>query len=592
MTPLIALSDLKRGIGLVVSVAPGLTVCQSLVVLFQAVLPLAGLYLTKSIVDAVVAPETAVLPVGVLLTAAALVALATVCIRETGGVLQERQSHRLGDRVFNLLHRQAAGVNLACLEQPEYHDAFHQALSEGPYRPARILGGLFDVLRNGVLLAGMTGFLFLFQWEVAALLPAAVLFPAIVRWRYARRQFDLRKKTTGTERRAGYYHWLLTSPEAAREVRLLDLFSFLSGRFNRYRQTVCRQRMALAGRQAVATTLMRAVGIAITFGCFALMARNAMSGTASVGEFVMLMQAFHRGAGALDGIFSGAAELHENRLFLSALFRFLDLPGESPDAPGPTDVPDLSRSTIAFENVSFTYPGTRRPVLQKVSFTLCPGDIVAIVGPNGAGKSTLIKLLCRLYEPDAGRILVDGRNIRHFDLKTWRRQIGVVFQDYIHYHFTVADNIRVGDIRLDEKDPRIAEAARHTGANLVSNALPHGIHTLLGRTFEGGCDLSEGQWQKIALARALVKDAGLMVLDEPTSALDADTEHHIFTRFRELTAKRSTLLISHRFSTVRMADRILVLQNARILEAGNHNELIRMRGRYSEMYSKQAGMYI
>ncbi len=377
-------------------------------------MPLAGLYLTKAIVDAVCVTD-AWPTVLLLLAAAALVSLFTVCLRETGTLLQEHQSQRLNDQVHHRLHRQAAAIDLGTLEQAAYHDDFHRALSEGPYRPARILEGLFEIARNGLLLTGLLGFLLLFQWQVAVLMPLAVFLPAVVRWRFAQRNFELQRDITGLERRCGYYHWLLTSLESAKEVRLLNLFSFFSNRFARHRQTIYRQRTALSSKRAVSTMLARGIGVLITFGCFSLLAANARSGTVTIGAFVMLMQGFHRGTGTLDSLFTAAADLYENRLFLSSYFRFITMKPALAAPRHTVVIPDLSKTCLCVENISFTYPGTRTPVLDNLSFAIQPGEVVALVGANGAGKSTLVKLLCRLYDPDCGRILAGKSDIRAFD---------------------------------------------------------------------------------------------------------------------------------------------------------------------------------
>jgi ATP-binding cassette subfamily B protein len=305
----------------------------------------------------------------------------------------------------------------------------------------------------------------------------------------------------------------------------------------------------------------------------------------------MYYQAFQRGQGYLRDILGGLANLYEDSLFLANLYEFLDLRSRVAEPSAPRPLPKPMQRGIAFEHVGFAYAGAAQPVLDDITLTIRPGEHIALVGANGAGKTTLVKLLCRLYDPTAGRITLDGIDLREFRTAALRREISVIFQDYARYHLTVRENIWLGNIALTSDDGAILDAAAAAGADTVIGKLPQGYETQLGKWFDAGQELSIGEWQKIALARAFVRDAQILVLDEPTSALDAAAEYEVFQMFRALAAGRTTLLISHRFSTVRMADRIFVLADGKIVEAGSHEELLRRGGEYARMFELQASNY-
>jgi ATP-binding cassette subfamily B protein len=318
---------------------------------------------------------------------------------------------------------------------------------------------------------------------------------------------------------------------------------------------------------------------------------QAVQGQIGVGDFVLYSGAVFLIQDSIRSVLDNAGALHDAQLHVSNISEFLRLEAPMPARDGGWPVPATWRHGLELRDVSFRYPGTERDVLRGVSFTLRPGETLALVGHNGAGKTTLVKLLCRLYDPTAGHILLDGHDLREYDLAAWRRHVSAVFQDYAHYQFTAGENIGLADLARVDDQGAIRAAATKAGADDVLASLPHGLDTPLGRQFEGGVELSIGQWQKVALARAFFRDAPLHVLDEPTAALDAQAEYEVYRRFRDLTRGRTTVLISHRFSTVRMADRILVLQEGRIVEEGPHETLVQAAGVYADLYEKQASHY-
>ena len=362
-------------------------------------------------------------------------------------------------------------------------------------------------------------------------------------------------------------------------------------RYNDLRRLLRSETMQIVTRQAAANLSGQIVTTGAVYGSYAFIAYRTLHGAISLGDLVMYYQAFQRGQGFLQQMLGSVAGLYEDSLFLTNLYEFLDLkPKISPPAK-PKLVPHPMQQGIVFDRVCFDYPSSTRRALDDVSLTIHPGEKVALVGENGSGKTTLIKLLCRLYDPSSGLITVDGVDLREVDLTAWRREIGVILQDYVHYNLTAQDNIWFGNVDVPPDPGPITTAAQYAGADEVIARLKNGYDTVLGKMFQQGEELSIGEWQKVALARAFLRDAQVIVLDEPTSAMDARAEYEIFTKLRDLTAGRATITISHRFSTVRMADCIYVLEEGHIIEHGSHDDLMRQSGKYAFLFETQARHY-
>jgi ATP-binding cassette, subfamily B, bacterial len=454
------------------------------------------------------------------------------------------------------------------------------------------VNGLVAIAQNTISLFGIAGLLFAFSGWVVLILFLAAIPVALVRLIFARKRYRLEQAQTSAERHAWYYNWILTDSVHAKEVRLFDLGSLFCERFRSVRRELRERRLTLS-RSRIATDLVvqGLMSIAI-FGSFGFMAYRTIGGALTIGALVMYYQSFQSGLGSVRAIFGGLAGLYEDNLFLSNFYRFLDLKPAITAPPHPQPVPTRKRQGVCFHNVSFTYPGSLRSALNEISITIAPGEVIALVGENGSGKTTLVKLLCRLYDPSAGEVTVDGIDLRELDPICWRHEISVILQDYIHYHLSARENIWLSNLDLAPDSERIVEAARLSGADPVIRGLPESYDTLLGHWFEGGHELSVGEWQKVALARAFVRDSGIIVLDEPTSSLDPLAEAEVFGHLREFIQDRSAVLISHRFSTVQMADRIYVLKNGMITEQGTHRELLQQGGQYARLYRIQADRYL
>ncbi|MGD0507876.1 MAG: ABC transporter ATP-binding protein [Terriglobales bacterium] len=586
---------LRRILRLVWQSAPVATVLRLVLLVLQAVFPLALLYLMKVMVDTVTAnlhsPNKDFGHLFWLIIALAGVTLASALCGSLAAFLSEVQGLSVTDHVQSLLHVKSVMADLAHYENTQYYDAMHRAQQEAHYRPMRIVNGLTQLAQSGLALVALAGLLFSLHWMIAVVLIAAAVPGTLARLKYSQLLYVWQRQRTPMERQAWYFESILTGEAHAKEVRLFGLGELFIRRYRGLRETLRRERLRLTARRALADLVTQFAGAFAVFGALAYLARQTMLGAITLGGLVMYYQAFQTGQSYLREILGGLADLYEDSLFLTNYYEFLELQPRIVSPPSPRPLPQPMQRGIVFNHVRFSYDGCERPVLNDITLTIHPGEHIAFVGLNGAGKTTLIKLLCRLYDPTAGNITLDGIDLREFDLALWRQQISVLFQDYARYYLTARENIWLGNVLLAPDHDRIVTAAQAAGADRVIGKLPHGYDTRLGKLLHDEQELSIGEWQKIALARTFIRDAQIVVLDEPTSALDAFAEREVVEKFRQLAADRTTILISHRFSTVRMADRIFVLENGGIAESGSHDELMRQGGEYARMFESQALTY-
>lgn len=587
----------KRALQIVWAAAPSWAVANVSLVVLQAALPLLALYLSKLIVDAVAAAiaepsgDASFGPILLLIGLAALVGLAMAVTRSLAGLVAEAQGHLVTDHVLNLLHQKSVEVDLAYYEDPRYYDTLHRAQRDAPLRPTRILNNLVQMGQSGLTAIGLLALLVSVHWLLAAVLFAAVVPGFLVRLRYAGRNYRLQTRRASTERHAAYLSAVLTGVAYAKEVRLFDLGALLSGRFRDLRSQLRKERLDLSRGRTFADTFAQLAASLAVFGSYAFIAYQTFQGALTLGDLVMYFGAVQRGQSVLGALLGGLGGLYEDNLFLSNMDDFLELEPRITAPLRSRAVPQPIQDRIVLDAVSFRYPDSSRPLLEEVDLVVRPGEMAALIGPNGSGKTTLVKLLCRFYDPISGSITVDGIPLRDLDPAAWRHQISVVYQDYARYYMPARDNIWFGDVRRPVEEGRIVAAARTSGADDVIRELRHGYQTILGKLFEEGEELSIGEWQKVALARAFLSDAQLIIVDEPTSALDADAEAAVFNSLRQLVNERAVLVISHRFSTVLMADVIYVLDRGRIIESGSHEELMKVGGKYAHLYETQASFY-
>ena len=588
---------LDRAIRLVWTSAPGWATVNLVLVVAQGLLPLAGLYLLKRVIDtlqvgiAAQGGSSSFRPVLFWVALAAAVALLTALARSLAELAGQAQSMVLSDKVTDVLHSQSVAVDLEYYENPRYHDTLHRAQGDAISRPISIVNRLVQIGQSAISLVGIAGLLFAFNPLVALVLFLVALPGAQVRLMYSRRLYRFEQEQTKQERRGWYYHWLLTNSFFAKEVRLFNLGFLFRTRFRALRQQLRAGRLALTRRRTLSGVLAQSVATLAIFGALAYIAYQTYQGTITIGSLVMYYSGFQLAVGSVSAVLNGFAGLYEDNLFLSNLYTFLDLkPGVTAPAK-PLPCPARIAQGIAFHDVGFAYPGSSRRVLESINLTVAPGQVIALVGENGSGKTTLMKLLCRLYDPDSGAVTVDGVDIRQLDPVKWRQQISVILQDYVQYQLPVWENIWLGDAETAPDREKITAAAQAAGADPAIRRLPQGYDTPLGCWFEQGQELSIGEWQKVALARAFMRDSHFVVLDEPTSALDPLAEAELFRQFRRAIQGRSAVLISHRFSTVQMADYIYVLDQGRVVEQGTHRELLERGGLYARLYQAQAAPY-
>jgi ATP-binding cassette subfamily B protein len=562
----------------------------------QSLLPLALLYLTKLLIDEIAQGIAAANPLAFwprvlsLTILAAIAAIASDACSALAALNQEILQEAIVDRVRALLHRKSVEVDLEYYENAEYYDKLHQAQSEAPYRPALLLSRLLQVLQGSISLVAIAVLLFSLHWWVTALLLVTV-FPLLwARLRYAGQFYRQWQQWTVQERRADYFSQVLTQANHAKEIRIFDLGAYFQQQFRHLRQGTRASKISLALRRTAVETLTQILATGVIFGALAAIAYQTITGQLTLGSLVMYYQAFQRGQVILRDTARGLASLYEHSLFLLNFTHFLQLKPLVVDPVKPIAMPPRLQQGICVEGVSFHYPHSSRLALRDLNFEIKAGETVAFVGENGAGKTTLVKLLCRLYDPTQGQITWDGIDVRAVAIADLRRQIGVVFQDYARYHLSVKDNIGLGNLDLAD-ETRIQAAAQSAGVEAAIAALPSQYDTLLSNQFAGGEELSIGEWQKIAIARCFLRQASILILDEPTSALDPQAEADIIQHFRQLRRDRTTILISHRLSTVKLADRIFVLENGTMTESGTHTQLIQRQGVYARLFETQAQSY-
>jgi ATP-binding cassette subfamily B protein len=584
---------LLRALGLVWDAARRWTIVWFLLLVIQGLLPVAIVYLTRTLVNNLVTVLQAdaswnsfltVLPLVILM--AALLLLGEL-LNYAASFVRTVQSELVKDHISGLIHRQSVAADIAFYDDPDYYDRLYRAQTHAMERPLTLLENIGGVFQNGLTLVAMIAVLIPYGfWLPIALLASSLpAFYIVIDHRLRFHRWRL--KNTESERRTWYYNWLLTDRENAAELRIFDLGNHFQSLYQLLRGKLRNERIKLAWNQNLAELAAVVLALAITGLSLAWTLWKAIQGNLTLGDLALFYQAFQRGQVLMGTLFENLGDIYSDSLFLSDLFEFLALKPRVADPRQPAPVPATLKEGIRFEEVTFRYPDSQGIALRNFDLTVPTGSIVALVGANGAGKSTLIKLLCRFYDPDSGRILMDGVDLRRFSLKELRHQITILFQEPVNYQSTFSDNIALGDLSAANDPRRIELAARAAGADQLVDGLPQGYETLLGKWFKGGTDLSVGQWQRLALARAYWRQAPILVLDEPTSAMDPWAEHDWLQRFRGLAAGQTTLIITHRFTTAMYADCIHVMEEGQIVESGSHAELLALGGRYAQSWQAQ-----
>ena len=571
----------------------------------RALIPVTALWVGKLVVDNVVRLATesyAVTDVGqwmdtgpgVAIVGLLLIELALAVLSDALGRATALCDSLLGDLFTNetsvRLMRHAAALDLAHFEDADFYDHLERARRQTTSRVV-LLSQTFGQAQDAVTVVSLGVGLAAYAPGLFVLLALALVPAFLGEAHFNAQSYSLAYSWTPERRELDYLRYVGASDETAKEVKVFGLNGYLADRYRRLADAYYRANRALAVRRAGWGVLLSAAGTLGYYAAYAVIVYRTGLGIYTIGTLTFLAGSFGRMRSLLEGMLSSFSTVSGQALYLADLFSFFDITPTVASAEGAVPVPEPIRDGFAFEDVGFRYPGSEAWAVRGLTFRLRAGEALALVGENGAGKTTLVKLLARLYDPDEGRILLDGRDLREYDLDGLRQAVGVIFQDFVRYHLTAAENIAVGRIAAREDRPRIETAAQRSLADAVVAGLPEGYDQTLGKRFETGVDLSGGQWQKVALGRAYMRDAQLLILDEPTAALDARAEYEVFERFKDLTEGKTAVLISHRFSTVRMADRILVLDGGRVEEIGTHEELLASGGRYAELFELQAQGY-
>jgi ATP-binding cassette, subfamily B, bacterial len=600
-----ALRNLPPFLKLIWQTSRRLTLADLSLRLVRALLPVITLYIGKLIIDEVIALSRTGTPpaslsewlasgllhrLGWLLAGEFGLAVLSDVLGRIVSLIDTLLSEKFTNATSVRLMEHAATLDLEDFEDSEIQDRLERARRQTSGR-VMLMSQLFGQAQDVVtILSFAAGLVVYAPWLIALLFVALV--PAFLgEAHFNARSYSLSYVRTPERRELDYVRQTGASVETAKEVKIFGLNAFLIERYRVLSAAIYEENRRLAARRAGWGGLLTAIGTAGYYVAYAYIAWRTLQGLFSIGDLTFLAGSFRRLRTLLENLLMGFSQVAGQALYLDDLFSFFEIEPEIVSPENPRPFPSPIRQGITFEDVGFRYPGAERWAVRRLSFTLQAGEVLALVGENGAGKTTLVKLLARLYDPDEGRILLDGHDLREYDLEELRANIGVIFQDFVRYHMTAAENIAVGRIEARDDRERIAGAAERSLADEVIRKLPDGYDQVVGKRFRNGVDLSGGEWQKIAIARAYMRDAQLLILDEPTAALDARAEFEVFQRFKELSEGKTAVLISHRFSSVRMADRILVLVDGQVEAMGTHEELLSQGGRYAELFELQAVGY-
>ena len=566
--------------------SPGLSLLNTLLVLIRGVLPLVLLYLVKLLVDEIQQVILSYQPgqdysrlVMILILAGAMF-LINALSASFGALVKEKQSYVISDFFDKLIHDKTTSLSYSFFEYPRYQNVFYRALNEAMVRPSRIYYGVLGLVQNMITLLVMGGVLLMVHWSVSLVLLAVTIPVGLIRLRYAVDMFRFKRNNTVIERKVNYYNRLLTAPDFAKELRVFNLSNVFRNRYETYKKDWRKSQYRMLARKTRSEIVVQIIAAFSFFLVYGLIAYKAFQKQITIGEVVLYFLALQRGYAYLQEFFGRVSSLYEDSLFLDNLFEFLQLKESMPKETEPKTYPfpQPLKQGIEFKNLGFHYPANDKWIFRNLNFSIAAGETVALVGVNGAGKSTLVKLLCSLYQPVEGDVLIDGTPLNAIAVDDRVRNISVIFQDFTLYNVTARENIWFGNIRQEADASLVVDAAAKAGIDQVIEGFARGYDTTLGTLFEGSEQMSPGQWQRLALARSFFNDAQIMILDEPTSSLDAYSEAKLLKYIHSITANRTSIIISHRLSTVKMADRIVVLDGQSIVESGSYDELMQCQG--------------
>jgi ATP-binding cassette subfamily B protein len=559
---------------------------------FQGLIPISTLWISKLIIDSIIegigGNKLALSRIIIFLSIQLFIYILS---NITGSYITVIQA-LLGDLISNTINEKviekSISLDLDHYENPVYYDMLSRAQREASNKPLTIINQIFDLVKNTITVCSLIAVLFHLHWIVVIILIITSIPQSIAQQKYARKGYSIIYHQTQDTRKMFYINQLLTSFASFKEIKLFDLGQYLLDKYRNLFKNIFKQNKQLIIKKNITLFLLSLISIINYIGVYSYIIMLTLNKIISLGDLTLYSNSFSQIQVRFGGIVSIYSSLYENNLFINNLFDFLSLKSNI-SLPISIEFPSTEiKEGIVFKGVSFRYPKTEKYVLKDLNMKLYPNESISIVGDNGAGKTTIVKLLSRLYDPESGEILLDGINIKLFDPQKYRELFGVIFQDYSQYYLPAYENIGLGCLKEIENISKIREAASKSGVDRVIEKLPNGYNTILGKYFDEGEQLSIGEWQKIAIARAFIRNSKILILDEPTASVDIKTEYEIFCRLKELTKNRMTILISHRFSTVRMTDRIFVLENGSIIEEGTHDNLIKMGGVYNKLFIMQA----
>ena len=570
--------------------SPKLTIAQLVVLILLSLLPLINLLLIKELVDEITLqaslPKFSFQQVLFLIIGMGIILLLINIMNVISQYVATAQQQRVTDFMSSIIQKKSVEIDLQFYEDPTYHDTLHRAQSQGIHKPVQVLNSLISIIQNGLSLIAIAGLFIWLHWSIAVVLILSALPALFIKVYFAKKMYTWEKKITQTERESIYLNMMLTVDKFVKEIRIFDVSKTFIERYAKLRGEIYTEKMAIVGKQSKAEIIAKALEVIATVSIYMFVAYRAVLGKITAGGFVMYFQAFQKGQSSLKATLQSLATLYQNRLFLQYLFEFLDIKHKVKEAKNPMPLPKIEEK-ISFHDVSFKYPSSEHDILKNINLEFNKGEVIAIVGENGSGKTTLIKLLCRLYDVNDGTIRFDGKDIKAISLSDVRQKISVIFQDYAEYFLSVKENIQISDMHQPLDMERIEQSAKNTGADGFIKKLPLEYENMLGLRFMRGNQLSGGQWQKIALARAFYKEADIIVLDEPTSAIDPLAEYEIFEKLKDFAKDKILVLITHRLYNLKMADQIIVMDKGEVIEQGSHEELAQQRGKYYQMFKKQ-----
>jgi ATP-binding cassette, subfamily B, bacterial len=581
--------NLSRLVLLIFSIAPALTVLTIVFIIAESALWFGTMYASKNLIQLVgklnINASNREHELAVSLAITFCIAILYAAVKLISGIIIEYQSSKVSEYIDSKIHEQAIQLDLNFYESPGYFDILKRAMDAGSAKPAAIITDLMELLRNLLMIVAIGTIIISIHWLLLPMLVLFVVPTMMVKINLARRLQEWKIKQTPVERKASYFSGLLTGDGPAKEIRAFGIGTNINKIYLGIRQSLLKERIAINKRNLLSAMLSALLAVAGVYSCVAIISFSTLNGKTSVGDLSIFIIIFLQSFGVLQSITSGISKLYANSIIVKCIFEMFDLKSNLDNNENALPIILNDGVLLKTENLHFTYPFSEKEILKNINIEVKRGKVIALVGFNGSGKSTLIKLLCRLYDADEGSVQYLGNDIKQYDIEQYRKEVSVVFQDFVRYNVSATDNIKYGNVDKPFDKEGISAAAKMAGADTFVSELPQGYDTMLGKIFENGHEISIGQWQKLAISRALYSGSQIIILDEATSALDAYSEEQLFINLRKGLGQKGALIISHRLSTIQKADYIYVMSKGAIQQSGTHEELIEQPGDYQQLFN-------